>query len=157
MPELDERSKKKLETLHPYLRRVLGEAIKVYPFLIVGGWRSEEDQEEAYRTGASTKRWPDSTHNNVASQEDVDAGFAPNVGAPLSLGADLAPVRYDPMRIEWERMDEFYMLAGLCRGIGEMILPEGWAIRLGGDWDSDGYTDDQRFIDAGHIELRRVG
>lgn len=135
---------------------VLEEAIKVYDFTIVQGWRGEEDQTDAYLSGNSTLQWPESTHNNVATSEDVDAGLAPNEGAPLSMGVDLAPWHPDEPHIRWQRLDEFYMLAGLVRGIGEMILPEGWAIRLGGDWDSDGYTDDQRFIDAGHVELRKT-
>lgn len=156
MPEFGRRSRERLSTCHPHLQMVAHEVIPHYDHTIVAGWRGEEAQEQAFVSGRSAKRWPDSKHNHVASEEDVEAGFAPNVGAPLSLGLDVAPWHPEWPHIYWQRTSEFYMLAGMYRGIGEKVLPEGWAIRLGADWDDDGYTEDQEFKDLGHIELVRI-
>lgn len=155
MPRFGERSKAKLVTCHPHLRLVLNEAIERWDFTIIYGFRGEAEQNEAFATGNSTKRWPESLHNHVATQEDVDAGFASNVGAPLSLGVDLAPWHPEEPHILWEKTEEFYLLAGRIQGISEMILPKGWYLRAGADWDGDGYVTDQTFHDLGHLELRK--
>lgn len=153
MPRFGQRSRDELDTCHPFLRRVLEKAIKEVDFTIICGFRDEESQMEAFRTGKSKVRWPDSKHNNQASRQDISQGFAHRPGQPLSLGVDLAPWHTTPPHIRWERTSEFYLLAGLCRGFGCELLPDGWDVRLGADWDSDGYTSDQDFHDLGHIEL----
>lgn len=156
MPEFGERSSQELATCHPHLRMVLEEGIRRVDFTIVEGYRGEEAQNEAYRTGKSTLQYPESKHNRTATEEDVEAGFAAQAGEPLSWAADVAMWHYDTPHIRWERHGEFYLLAGILRGIGEMILPEGWSIRQGADWDRDGYTTDQSFHDLPHIELVRT-
>lgn len=156
MPQFGDRSKRELATCHPHLRLVLDEAIERVDFTVLEGYRGEEKQNEAYRKGASTLRYPESKHNNVATEDDVSAGFAPTAGAPLSLAVDIAPWYPDNPHVRWDGRAEFYILAGLVRGIGEMILPEGWAIRTGADWDRDGKTHDQSFHDLPHIELIEV-
>lgn len=155
MPRFGRRSREELDTCHPYLQKVLKHAIREVNFTVIQGFRDEEGQMEAFRTGKSKVRWPDSEHNYQARRQDISQGFAHRPGQPLSLGVDLAPWHTAEPHIRWERTGEFYLLAGICRGLASAILPDGWDVRLGADWDSDGYTDDQSFQDLGHIELIR--
>ena len=153
MASFGKRSTKRLETCHPHLRLVLDEAIRYVDFTILEGWRSEDRQNEMLETGMSTLAWPKSKHNRVATAEDVEEGLAPNEGAPLSRAVDVAMYHKDLPHVRWDLRGEFYMLGGLIRGIGAMVLPNGWVIRLGADWDRDGHTTDQTFMDLPHVEL----
>ena len=155
MAEFGAASKAKLETCHPLIRRIAEEGIRYVDFTVLhlGAWRSAEVQNELFQSGKSKVEWPKSKHNYVATEEDVAAGYAPHVGAPLSRAIDVAMWHPDQPHVKWERRGEFYMLGGFLRGIGEMLLPEGWSVRLGADWDRDGYTDDQTFHDLPHVEL----
>lgn len=53
--------------LHPELQRLLRacalELPSYFDISVTCGWRGEADQNEAFRTGASKLRWPDSAHN----------------------------------------------------------------------------------------------
>lgn len=153
MPEFSSHSKRELATCHPHLRRVAEEAIRYVDYRVLEGYRSEQAQNRAYRTGRSTLQYPGSKHNRTATEADVRQGFAGQAGEPLSWAVDVAIYHYDDPHIRWGLRGEFYMLGGLFRGIGAMILPSGWGIRLGADWDSDGYTSDQSFHDLPHVEL----
>lgn len=153
MPAFGTTSREHLGTVHPLLRRVLEEAIKHRDFKVLQGWRSKEDQEDCFRRGTTTLHYPKSKHNNVATEADVAAGLAPNPGAPLSLAVDVAIYHPDPPHVRWDNRDEFYMLSGFIQGVGEMVLPAGWHIRPGADWDRDGKTKDQSFVDLPHVEL----
>jgi peptidoglycan LD-endopeptidase CwlK len=153
MPSFGARSKTQLDTCHPYLRIVLEEAIKHRDFTIIQGWRSKEEQEECFSRGTTTVHWPRSKHNNLATNDDVAAGLTATAGAPLSLAADVAIWHKDTPHIRWKSTGEFYMLSGFLQGMGELLLPKGWHIRPGADWDRDGLTDDQSFHDLPHIEL----
>lgn len=157
MPSFGSRSLEELSTCHPYLQIVLQKAILEVNFTVIQGARGREAQMEAFRTGKSTLKWPESTHNYRALMEDVRQGFAGSVGQPLSFGADLAPWHTEEPHIRWNETGEFYLLAGLCRGVSVDTLPRGWTVRLGADWDSDGYVTDQEFHDLGHIELVAPG
>jgi len=45
----------------------------------------------------------------------------------------------------------FHYMGGMLRGIGHSM---GLKIRWGGDWDSDGDINDNKFDDLVHVEIR---
>lgn len=111
MPSFGRLSEQRLATLHPDLRRVLREAIRVYDFTILCGRRSESDQNEAYRTGASKLPYPKSRHN-----------------ADPSEAVDVAP-----WPIDWNNRAEFFYLAGILMGTAFQL---GVRLTWGGRWKS---------------------
>ena len=133
------RSKAKLDTVHPDLRRVMERAILRTPYdiTIVHGWRGEEAQNALYETGASTKRWPDSKHNATL----------PN-GMPMSEAVDFAP--WIDGSIPWKDIGIFCVVAGVILASASEI---GVKMRWGGDWDGDGSTLDHQLRDYGHMEI----
>lgn len=132
MPRFSTLSRQRLETCDERLRVLLNEAIKTYDLTVLCGHRGEEEQEEAYRLGNSTKRWPESRHNVFPSH-----------------AVDVAPWFAD-VKIDWNDLAAFARLIGYIERIAhERAIP----LRFGLDWDSDRRTADERFIDAGHIEL----
>ncbi len=127
------RSQAKLETVDPALRQVaeLVMGWNIFDFTIVWGHRGEDAQEDAFRAGNSSKRWPDSLHNQEPS---LALDFAPWVN-----GA-----------IPWNDTHAFAVLGGMFVAAGEIL---GTSIVYGGDWDMDGLTTDQRLQDWGHVQL----
>ena len=131
MAKFGKRSEEKLATIDPQIVEVLRDAIEVYDFTIVCGARSKEVQNEAFATGASKKQWPDSKHN---------------VELPglYSEAVDVAP-----WPINWNDNLAFARLYGI---IEACAFRRGITLRWGGDWDSDGSSTDQSFMDIGHFE-----
>lgn len=131
------------------LRRVCWKALSygVIDFAVIWGWRNEHQQNEAFRTGASKKRWPDSQHNNL----DV-------LGNPNSRAVDVAPWITVGGRsfVPWKEKDVkdhrqyWYLLGGV---ILAAAAEEDVSLRWGGDWDGDADFTDQTFDDLGHFEL----
>lgn len=130
MPLLGKSSMKNLLQLHPDLQIVLMEAIKIFDFSIVCGYRGKEAQEKAVSEGKSFKHFPNSKHNNSPS-----------------LAADLCPYRNG---LRWEDREAFYFLGGILKAIA---YHQGIHIRLGLDWDGDNDLHDQNFYDLPHVEL----
>lgn len=141
-------SRARLETVRPELRETAELALswQIYDFTIVWGWRSEEQQEQAFRSGASKKRWPDSNHNTMTDD-----------GMPCSDALDFAPWVWLPgggMGIPWHDTHAFAMVGGLILAAGAQL---GYRLRYGGDWDGDGNTTDQLLMDWGHVEILNNG
>lgn len=69
MYKFSEISLKRLSTCHADIRKVLHKAIRISnsDFMVVCGHRTEREQEEAYRKGASKLQYPDSKHNKIPS------------------------------------------------------------------------------------------
>lgn len=134
MPSFGVQSLRNLATVDPRIQRVLHQAILVFDFSVVCGHRSEEEQMEAYNAvpQASKKPWPESKHNTFPSKA-VDV-------APWSGG------------IDWEDTLAFARLYGV---IEACAYNAGVPLRWGGDWDSDGESNDQSFMDIGHFEIAR--
>lgn len=131
-------SEARLFTCHPDLIRVARRFIKITTVdaTIVCGARDESFQDRWFESGTSTKRWPDSKHNAGpgATREKSDAiDFAPWI-----KGA-----------IPWNDEGAFYAMAGVWLAAGKI---EGVELRSGKDWDRDGLTEDQSFMDLGHVE-----
>lgn len=149
-----ESSLTKLRTCHPRLHACAELALRYSPFDItcVWGWRNEEQQTTAFRLGNSQTPWPESKHNHM---ED---------SLPRSLAVDLAP--WIDGRIPWDDDRAFCVLAGLMQYANNAINGGEYdaklggpgyvgdiGLRWGGDWDRDGLTKDQTFMDLGHFEL----
>jgi peptidoglycan L-alanyl-D-glutamate endopeptidase CwlK len=134
MPTFGAASRARLATLHPHLQAVLVEAIKHRDFVIVSGHRGEADQNRAFAEGKSKLRWPASKHNRLPSLAVDVAPFSPGVRGG----------------IDWNDRAAFASLAGFIAGIA---AAKGVKLRWGGDWDSDGATADERFVDMPHLEL----
>lgn len=126
-------SLKRLETCHPDLQRLANELIKYMDVTVVFGHRGEQEQMQAYKTGKSTKTWPNSKHNQWPS-----------------VAIDLAPYDSRIKGIPWKDHRKFYMMIGRVLVLAQQLdIP----IRGGFDWDSDGDLDDQTLIDLPHFEL----
>ena len=61
-------SRRHRDSCHADLRHVLDDAIKRYNFSCIWGHRGEDRQNKAFADGHSTKRWPNSRHNQLPSQ-----------------------------------------------------------------------------------------
>lgn len=128
MPKFSKLSEQRLATCDSRLQKLLRAAIEHVDFTVLCGYRNEEEQEDAFRRGASTKHYPDSRHNTLPSS-----------------AVDIAPYPVD-----WKDTARFARLVGYIERIAQ---EHGIRIRWGGDFDGDGYTVDEKFIDMPHIEL----
>lgn len=132
------RSMDRLKTCHPDLERVAQTAIRISPIdiTIVCGLRDKAAQNEAFANGFSKKQWPNSKHN----------GVGPNYEESIAL--DFAPWIHGT--INWNDEGSFYVVGGIFLAAAKI---EGVTIRGGWDWDRDGLTEDQSFMDIGHLEM----
>jgi len=128
MPLFSTRSLERLGTCHPDLQYLFNEVVRDFDCTILCGHRPEEDQNEAFEHGFSTKPWPESTHNKKPSK-----------------AVDVAPYP-----VEWDNRERFYYFAGYVKG---KAVDLGIKIRWGGDWDGDTRVKDQTFNDLPHFEL----
>lgn len=141
-------SSKRLEGVDPLLQEVCIRALRLCPFdlTVVCGHRDEEAQTLAFRLGNSKVEYPHSKHN-----------LSP------SLAVDIAP--WIRGAIPWKDERAFGVMAG-CMFSGLALLTRSGAqwnleaersatyrLRWGGDWDQDGSTLDQTFMDLAHFEL----
>lgn len=129
-----EKSEAKLATCHPDLQKVFRAVLEFYDHTILEGHRGEVDQNAAFLSGKSQKKWPDGEHNKLPS-EAVDA-------SPYPVDFSNKP----------GNIARFYHFAGFVIATGK---PMGIDIRWGGDWDSDHDFSDQRFNDLVHFELAK--
>jgi hypothetical protein len=125
----------RLDTCTPALQRLMKEAIRRAPkwldFAIECGHRGEAEQNAAFARGTSKKRWPDGEHNSLPSRA-LDIRPA----APFSAE-------------DWNDRVRFARIVGFIEGVAADL---GIPIRVGLDWDRDGRSIDESFVDVGHIE-----
>ena len=125
-----------LATTAPLLQKLLKEAIRVAPkhldFAVTCGHRDERAQNEAYAKGTSTKRWPNSKHNQMPS-----------------LAVDIRPALPFEAK-DWQDKIRFGRIIGFIECVAAEL---GIKIRCGLDWDMDGRSIDETFPDLPHIEL----
>ncbi len=117
-----------LAELHPDLREVLTEAIRLCDFSVYEGYRSHERQQHLFDTNKSKARPGQSKHNRLPS-EAVDLWAYP---------------------INWDDREQQAYVAGIILGIAHSM---GIRMRWGHDWDADGDTRDNDFDDLPHFEL----
>ena len=129
-------SQAKLKTCHPKIIQVANAAILATPadFTIVWGFRPETIQNALFDSGASKKRFPNSKHNFMSNS------------VKMSKAIDFAPWIHGS--IPWKDTHAFAVLAGVFFAVAGDIK-----LRWGGDFDGDGLTVDQTFLDYGHMEL----
>lgn len=137
MAKFGNASRFQLDTCEPRLVDVCELVILHSDFTVIWGRRGEEEQNEAYRLGNSTKEWPHSKHNAEPPL--------------LSQAVDIAPWHGLTPHIRWENEREFVMLAGRMIQAGYFM---GVKIRWGGNWDMDSDLYDlNKPFDLGHFEL----
>lgn len=129
----------RIATCHVRLQDVAMRAIKLTPvdYTIIHGWRGEELQNTLFESGASKTPWPESQHNNEVDEE------------PCSLAIDFGV--WINGKVPWGDTHAFAVVAGVWFAAAEEC---GATLRWGGDWDMDGLTIDQTFMDWGHVEVR---
>lgn len=132
MPAFSKTSLGRLNTCDPRLVEIFQEVIKYYDCTVTCGVRSKEEQDEAFRTGKSKLKWPNSKHN------------------VLKVGDKSKAVDVVPCPIDWNNKEAFYHFAGFVRAVAAL---KGIKIRWGGDWDSDNNLKNQTFFDLPHFEL----
>lgn len=133
-------STNKLNTCHEILQIIANHALRYSPvdIMIVSGYRSEDEQNTLYKEGKSKLRYPNSKHNTID----------PITLKPCSQALDFAPiVRGAAM---W---NDPYMFAVIFGHMNYAARTLNVKLRWGGDWDMDGTTTDQTFMDWGHVEL----
>lgn len=128
MPTFSDLSARRLATCDERLQKLLREAIKQVDFTVLCGHRTREEQEDAFRTGGSTRQWPNSKHNLTPS-----------------MAVDIAP-----FPVDWNDTARFARLYGYIERIAE---EQGAHIKWGADWNSNWRTKDERLIDMPHIEI----
>jgi peptidoglycan L-alanyl-D-glutamate endopeptidase CwlK len=129
-----QKSADELTSCHIDLQLIFTEVLKHYDHTIIQGHRTKEDQDKAYNSGRSKLQWPNSKHN-----------FSP------SMAVDAAPYP-----IEWNDHIRFAVFAGYVFATADRLRAEGkitFKVRWGGDWDKDGFNNDQSFNDFPHFEL----
>ena len=141
MPKFSSTSLKRLKTCEEPLQILFREVVKHFDCKVLGGHRSQQQQDDAFSSGRSKVRWPNSRHNSYPSKAVDVAPY------PLRWPDKIS----DPKQraLEWRR---WYMFVGVVRGIATQ---KGISIRCGADWDSDTEVKDQNFHDLPHFELKK--
>ncbi len=129
-------SRKNIEELCSPLQRLLDAYADMAPsnmdLTIIEGHRDEETQRRAYASGKSSVLFPHSKHNSQPSQ-----------------AFDFIPSPFNG-RKDWS---DGYRFARIAGALFLVAATKKIHIRWGGDWDQDGKSNDQSFMDLGHIEL----
>ena len=125
MYKFGKRSRERLKGVDSRLVNVLNELIKIMDVTIIEGLRSKELQEQLLAQGKTKTKYSKHIEGKAV---------------------DLAPYP-----IDWEDREMIHYMGGMLRGIGHSM---GLKIRWGGDWDSDGDINDNKFDDLVHVEIR---
>jgi peptidoglycan L-alanyl-D-glutamate endopeptidase CwlK len=128
MPQFGQKSLDRLSTCHEDLQKIFMEVIKHYDCTVTCGHREQAEQDEAFRTGHSKLRFPQSKHNSYPS-----------------MAVDVVP-----FPIDWKDKSRFMHFAGFVMATA---LSMGIKLRWGGDWDSDFQFKEEKFQDLPHFEL----
>ena len=129
-------SRANIEELDGRLQRVLHRYADWAPpeldLSIICGHRGESEQTAAFVAKKSKTPWPRSKHNRKPS-----------------WAFDFMPYPF-PSAEHWKDAIRFGRIAG---GILLVASIERVPVRWGGDWDQDGQSIDEGFLDLGHVEL----
>lgn len=139
-----QRSRARLSTCHPRLVEVAERAIIRTPidFTIIHGFRDRELQNELVAQGLSKTPWPKSQHNFRILQGGGESYI------PQAKALDFGP--WINGTVPWDDELAFARVAGVFDACAAEL---GIEIEWGGDWDDDGSSTDQSFMDLGHIQL----
>jgi len=128
MAEFSKQSLYRLKTCHKDLQKLFEKVIKHRDCVVLCGFRPELEQNEAFRTGVSKVKWPDSKHNSNPSR-----------------AIDVAPYP-----INWSDRDAFINFAGFVAGVASQM---GIKIRCGIDFNQDLNFKNDSLFDGPHFEL----
>ena len=130
MPKFSQKSLDKLHDCHPLLQMVMLAAIKKTDFSVICGFRGEKEQNEAYSSGNSNLKWPQSKHNKKPSE-----------------AVDIVPYPVD-----WNDIKRFETLGQIVLQTWETDVAEedrvGWELVWGKNFKG--------LVDYPHFELRRT-
>lgn len=129
MPTFSESSIAKLLTCHYDLQRVFNLVIVEFDCSVLCGFRGKNEQEKAFKQKKTKLAWPKSKHNRMPS-----------------LAIDVIPYP-----VNWHDTESFYRLKEVVFRIAYDCNVE---LIWGGDWDGDGSSDDERFLDFPHFEIK---
>ena len=128
MTGFDKHAAERLKRAHPLLQKVMNAARAEVAFTILDSQRGRAAQELAFRQKRSKAHFGQSAHN-----------WSP------ALALDICP-----LPVDWKNTKPFVALARvILRIAGELNVP----LRWGGDWNMNGKTTDERFVDMPHFEL----
>lgn len=126
---LSARSKGCLSLVHADLRMLVhSAAAEGLQFEVICGHRGKVEQDRAFAAKKSKLQWPKSKHNKLPS---------------LAVDVIRRPIDWADWRGQIAFAKEFLQIA-------EKI---GVKVRWGGDWNSNGRSDDEKFLDLVHFEL----
>lgn len=128
MPALSKISLERLATCDKRLQKLFTEVVKHYDCTVTCGHRGEVEQTEAFRTGHSKVKFPNSKHNSYPSKA----------------------VDVIPFPVDWQDTIRFYHFAGFVLATAKQL---GIRVRFGGDWDEDLNFREEKFRDLPHWEL----
>ena len=128
MSGFDKASATRLKLAHPLLQKVMTAARKEVVFVVLDSQRGRAAQELAFRQKHSKVHFGHSAHN-----------WSP------ALALDVAP-----LPVNWKNTKPFAELAKVVLRLAkEMNVP----LRWGADWNMNGKTTDEKFLDMPHYEL----
>ncbi len=123
-----ERSLRNLSTAHRALQVLFTDVNKVQPCEVLEGHRGKEKQDLYYKQKKSKLPWPLGKHNKQPS-----------------WAVDVAP-----LPIDWNDGPRFHSFAKFVFERAKELKID---LRWGGDWDRDGSSADESFLDLVHFEL----
>jgi peptidoglycan L-alanyl-D-glutamate endopeptidase CwlK len=138
MYKLSMAGKERYETLHPDLQKIIDRGLEYFDITLLCAHRVEDEQNEAFKNKLSKVQWPNSKHNSFPSE-----------------AMDVAPYFTELKNVDWTDIEAIAFMCGALTLIANQLLKEGeisCTLRWGGDWDGDGRTKDQKFMDYVHLE-----
>jgi len=118
MPSFSKRSADKLVTCDERLQILFNEVVKTFDCTILDGHRGEKEQNEAFNSGRSKAKYPQSRHNSYPS-----------------MAVDCVPYP-----INWDDLPRFHRFAGFVQATG---IQMGIKVKWGGDFK--GFFDGPHF------------
>lgn len=128
MPQFSAGSLAHLRLADARLQSLAHAVITYMDHSVLCAYRGKQEQDAAYAAGKSKVRWPNSKHNINPSR-----------------AIDVAPYP-----IDWNDEVRFARLMGHYERVA---YEQGIRIRLGLDFNGNGRSNDERFLDFPHIEL----
>jgi len=152
MPVLSSASKQKLAQCHEDLQVLFNTVIQYYDFTIVYSHRPVEEQFQLFKYGRKLVNgvWVIDDKSKVVTYCDGKTKLSNHNYYP-SRAIDVAPYP-----IDWTDDLSFAYFAGKVMELYRVLKKEGVIksnIRWGGDWNINGKTKDERFVDLPHFEI----
>lgn len=135
MPSFGDTSNRRLRTAHTVLQTLAVRVVRRRDCSCVDAHRDQVKQMLYFQNGTSKVKWPDSKHNSLPALA-VDLTPYPEMWDSIPAFEELREIVLE----EWALMEEEHLTGG-------------YKLRHGADWDMDGDTTDQTFMDWPHWEL----